>query len=106
MRVDAHRHRRWVAPCLTRRVAVQIDHRRKTRWLSANDRERHRQAELRGANDRLRRPTDGDPHRDWILDRTRIHAEAADRCASGSGASPRHALVVAKFEKKVELLRE
>jgi hypothetical protein len=47
----------------------------------ADDRERHRQAEHPCANGRLGRSSDGDPHRERILDRTRVDAVAGRRAS-------------------------
>ena len=56
-------------------LAIEMGHRRETRRLAADDRQRQRQPERAGARDRLRRAADGDPDRQRVLQRARIDAE-------------------------------
>ena len=86
-------------------AAVQLDERREARRLAADDRQRHRQPERAGADDRLRRAADRDPDRQRVLDRARVDAAAVDRRRGSRPGqvtlSPR-----ATREQQLELLGE
>ena len=85
VRVDRQRQRRRVVAGARRRLAVQIDERDEALGLTADDRDRQRQAERPGADDRLGRAADGDPHGQRVLDGPRVDALAVERRAMAAG---------------------
>ena len=87
-------------------LAVERGERDEPLGLAADDRQHHRQLELRGADRRLRAAADGQPDRQRLLHRPRVDAEAGDRRAA-LGARPRDALAAAdELEQQLELGRE
>ena len=91
-------------PGLPRRLAVQLRERREALGHPADDRERHRQPERAGADRRLRRAADRDPHRQRILHRPRVDAAVLDPLRVL--ARPRQPLGVADREQHPQLLVE
>ena len=104
VRVDADRQLgSW--PAAADRLAVEIDERREALGLAADDRQRHRQAEHAGADDRLRVAADGDPDRQRVLHRARVDAlrrRAPARCRPCQVTTSRSR----SFEQQLELLGE
>ena len=86
------------------RLAVQVDERSEPFRPAADDRDRQREPEGAGADDRLRRAADGDPYGQRILDRPRPHDRVLERGAVPSG--PRHALGAPDRQQQIELLGE
>lgn len=86
------------------RLAVEIEERRKTPRFTADDRQRHRQAERTGTGNRLRRATDGNPERQRVLQRAGIDAAAVDRRTHL--ALPGHRFAVAQRHEQIELFLE
>src|SRR5918997_1066255 len=84
VRVDADRQPPQVVAGLAGGLAVEPGERREALGLAADDRDRQRQAEHRGADHRLRRPADGYPDRQRVLDRARVDAGIVERRAVGA----------------------
>src|SRR5918998_2290286 len=104
VRVDADRELLGVVAGLARGLAVEPGEGREALGLAADDRDRQRQAKHRGADHRLRRPADGDPDRQRVLDRARVDAGIVERRAVG--ARPRNALGLAQPQQQLQLLGE
>jgi hypothetical protein len=74
VRVYADRQPRRVVAGLARGLAVEPGEGREVFGLAADDRDRQRQAEQRGADYRRWRPADRNPDRQWVLYRAWIDA--------------------------------
>ena len=86
------------------RAPVELGEGREALGHAADDRERHRQAERAGAHGRLGRAADGDPDRELLLQRARVHAAVVERRAMLP--DQRHARRRAQLEQQLELLGE
>ena len=86
------------------RLPVEVDERHEPLGLTADDRERQRQAEGAGADHRLRRSADGDPHRQRILDRAAATRRVVERRAVAT--RPGHMRRLADLQQQLELLGE
>src|SRR5947207_397757 len=104
MRVDADRELRGVVAGATRGLAIEVDERDEPPRLSADDRERERQAEPPRAHHGFGVAADRDPDRKRILDWPRIHRKVLERRAMLAG--PVHALSLADAKQELELLLE
>ena len=91
-------------PGLRARAAVDLGERREALGQAADDRERHRQTEHPGAQRRLGRAADRDPHRQGLLERPRVDAAVVDRGPVAAG--PADLLGLAQREQQPQLLLE
>src|SRR5829696_4665573 len=83
-------------------LAVEPGEGREVLGLTADDRDRQREAEHRGTNDRLRRSPDGDPDGQRSLERARVDSGVLERRAVL--ARPRDTLGIAHLKQQFELL--
>lgn len=102
MHVDAGLQPGRILAGAARRLAVEIEERRKPAWLAPDDGQRYRQAERAGTRHRLRRAADGDPERQHLLQRPGIDAAIVDR--RPHLARPADFLALAQRHQKIELL--
>src|SRR5918994_1852055 len=104
VRVDADRQPRRVVAGPVCGLAVEPGGGGEVLGLTADDRDRQREAEQRGTNDRLRSSPDGDPDRQRILERAWVDPGVLERRAVL--ARPRDALGIAHFQQQLEFLGE
>src|SRR5919198_902233 len=85
-------------------LPMQFGDRREPLGDAADDRERHGKPERACPDRRLRIAADGDPQRERVLHRPRVHALAGERSAMRT--APLHPDRLADLEEEPELLRE
>lgn len=103
VRIDADLQGIGSVPGAPAGLAIEIDQRRESLRLAANDGERQRQAEGAGARHGLRRAADRDPDGQLTLG-AGIDAEIVDGRAVA--AAPAHAFILADAQQQFEVLGE